>query len=86
MMFNQAQVYPTGMTTVTHERVRAAVQEASAHLSAIGYYKWDEEKKWTEAFLGDMLERAALSESEMQRFDKLFSKIEKIKIYKDGEK
>ena len=86
VMFNQAQVYPTGMTAVTHERVRAAVQEASAHLSAIGYYKWDEEKKWTEAFLGDMLERAALSESEMQRFDKLFSKIEKIKIYKDGEK
>ena len=31
----------------------------------------------------DTLERAGLSESEMQRFDKLFAKIEKIKVYKD---
>ena len=71
------------MNAVSHERVLEAVSSASTHLEAIGYYKWDEEKKWTENFLKDMLERAALSESEMQRFDKIFSKIEKIKIYKD---
>lgn len=84
VLFNRAQKYPTGMTAVSHERVEAAVREASSHLEAIGYYKWDEEKKWTESFLHDMLERSTLSESEMQRFDKLFRKIEKIKIYKDG--
>ncbi len=82
-LFNRAQKYPVGMNAVSHERVLEAVSNASTHLEAIGYYKWDEEKKWTENFLKDMLERAALSESEMQRFDKIFSKIEKIKIYKD---
>ncbi len=83
VLFNQAQVYPTGMTAVSHERIASAVVQASGHLDAIGYYKWDEERKWTESFLRDTLERAGLSESEMQRFDKLFAKIEKIKIYKD---
>lgn len=83
VLFNQAQVYPTGMTAVSHERIASAVAQASGHLDAIGYYKWDEERKWTESFLRDTLERAGLSESEMQRFDKLFAKIEKIKVYKD---
>ena len=83
VLFNQAQVYPTGMTAVSHERIASAVVQASGHLDAIGYYKWDEERKWTESFLRDTLERAGLSESEMQRFDKLFAKIEKIKVYKD---
>lgn len=82
-LFTKAQIYPQGMTAVTHERVRQAVDDASSHLSAIGYYKWDEERKWTENFLKDLLERAALSESEMQRFDKLFAKIENIKIHKE---
>lgn len=83
VLFNRAQLYPTGMNAVTHERVLKAVGEASGHLEAIGYYKWDEERKWTESFLRDMLERSGLSEGEMQRFDKLFAKIERIKIYKD---
>ena len=83
VLFNRAQLYPTGMNAVTHERVLKAVSEASGHLEAIGYYKWDEERKWTESFLRDMLERSGLSEGEMQRFDKLFAKIERIKIYKD---
>ncbi len=85
-LFTQAQIYPQGMTAVTHERVLKAVEEASGHLSAIGYYKWDEERKWMENFLKDLLERAALSEREMQRFDKLFAKIENIKIHKEGMK
>ena len=83
-LFTKAQIYPQGMNAVTHERVRQAVDDASSHLNAIGYYKWDEERKWTENFLKDLLERAGLSESEMQRFDKLFAKIENIKIHKEG--
>ena len=35
-LFTKAQIYPQGMTAVTHERVRQAVDDASSHLSAKG--------------------------------------------------
>ena len=52
------------------------------HLDAIGYYKWDEETKWTKQLLSDIIERAGLAESEMQRFEKIFRKMENIVKYK----
>lgn len=84
VLFMRAQAYPTGMNAVSHERIAGAVEEASDHLAAIGYFKWDEERKWTSSFLRDMLERAGLSESEMQRFDKIWRKVEQIKIHKES--
>ena len=83
VLFNKAQLYPTGMTPVSHERIAHAVDGASASLDSIGYYKWDEERKWMKSFLRDMLERAALGEGEIQRFEKLFDKIGKIKLHKE---
>ncbi len=82
-LFQNAQVYPQGMTAVSHERVEKASEEACTHLRNIGYFKWDEEEKWMLQFFKDTLEKATLSESEMQRFEKLFAKIESIKVYKD---
>ena len=61
-----------------------AGDEMVGHLERISYFKWDEEKKWTKQLLEDIIERAGLSESELQRFEKIFRKVEKIKIYKDG--
>ena len=43
------------------------------------------EKKWTEQFLSDVIERAALSESELQRFEKIFTKTESIVKFKNQE-
>ncbi len=84
-LFIKAQVYPVGMSAVSHERIADASEKAVSSLENIGYFKWDEEKKWTLQFLKDSLEKTGLSESELQRFEKLFTKIEKIKIHK-GEK
>ena len=47
--------------------------------------KWDEEEKWTRQFLSDLVERAGLSESEMQRFEKIFRKTENIVKFKSRE-
>ncbi len=82
-LFTGGMEYKTGLVAVTKERIDRAVDEMSKHLSQIGYYKWDEEKKWTEQFLSDMVERAALSESELQRLEKIFRKTESIVKYKD---
>ena len=77
--------YRSGMTAVTKERIDRSVEEMSHNLTEIGYYKWDEEKKWTEQFLSDLIERAALSESELQRLEKIFRKTESIVKFKDKE-
>lgn len=81
-LFTKSLPYKQGMVAVEKERIDKGVDEISSHLSAIGYYKWDEEEKWTKQFLADMIERAGLSESEMQRFEKIFRKSEAIARYK----
>ncbi len=84
-LFTGGMEYKPGMVAVTKERIQKSVDGMSHNLSEIGYYKWDEEKKWTEQFLLDLIERAGLSESELQRFEKIFRKTESIVKYKDRE-
>ena len=84
-LFTGGMEYKPGMVAVTKERIQKSVEGMSHNLSEIGYYKWDEEKKWTEQFLLDLIERAGLSESELQRFEKIFRKTESIVKYKDRE-
>ena len=81
-LFLASSPYKAGMTAVDHVRIEKAVDEMSSHLDAIGYYKWEEEAKWTRQFLNDLIERAGLSESELQRLEKIFRKTEQIKLYK----
>lgn len=82
-LFTGNMEYKAGMIAVNKGRINKAVDDMSSHLSSIGYYKWDEEKKWTEQLLSDVIERAGLSESELQRFEKIFSKTESIVKFKD---
>ena len=84
-LFTGNMEYRTGLVAVEKSRIERAVEGMSGHLEAIGYYKWDEEKKWTEQFLSDLVERAALSESELQRLEKIFTKTESIVKFKDKE-
>lgn len=84
-LFSASLEFKPGKSVVSHERIHEAAAKACRSLDAIGYFKWDEEEKWTDRFLSDTLEKAGLSESELQRFEKLFFKIEKIKIHKEKE-
>ena len=85
-LYTRSLPYKQGMIAVPKERIESSVEDISSHLSAIGYYKWDEEEKWTRQFLADMIERAGLSESELQRFEKIFRKSEAIAKYNREEK
>lgn len=85
-LFLASKPYKEGLVAVGHERTLKAGKEMVEHLDNISYFKWDEEKKWTEQLLEDIIERAGLSESELQRFEKIFRKVEKIKIYRSREK
>ena len=83
-LFLASKPYKDGLVAVNHERIGKAGCEMVEHLDAISYFKWDEEKKWTRQLLEDIVERAGLSESELQRFEKILRKVEKIKIYRDS--
>ncbi len=81
-LFQHSLPYKQGMVAIDKMRIQKGVDEISSHLDAIGYYKWDEETKWTKQLLSDIIERAGLAESEMQRFEKIFRKMENIVKYK----
>ncbi len=81
-LFQHSLPYKQGMVAIDKKRIQKGVDEISSHLDAIGYYKWDEETKWTKQLLSDIIERAGLAESEMQRFEKIFRKMENIVKYK----
>jgi RNA methyltransferase, TrmH family, group 1 len=82
-LFKSSLEYKPGMNAVTKERVALAADKCTAALDGIGYFKWDEERKWGRQLIEDTMERATLSESEIQRIEKLFTKIALIKIHKE---
>ncbi len=82
-LFKGAGKYPAGMKAISHERIKSGTEDMISHLGNIGYFKLADERKWTEQLLKDIVERAALSESEMQRFEKIFRKTELIARHKE---
>lgn len=63
---------------VTVSRVSNAVENCKAALEELGYFKNDEERTFTSEFLSDILTRAAMTEGEVKRIEKIFTKTSKI--------
>ena len=81
-LFRNALPFRQGMTAITHQRIEQGAEEMISHLDGIGYFKLADERKWTLQLVKDIIERAGLSESEMQRFEKIFRKAELIARHK----
>ncbi len=76
---------------VNISRISQAVDNCKAALEALGYFKNNEERAFTAEFLSDLLTRAALTEGEVKRIEKIFCKTSKIATHavkkeKDDEK
>ncbi|MFA6844492.1 MAG: RNA methyltransferase [Sphaerochaetaceae bacterium] len=84
-LFNNLKPYPIGLVPVSQERCGEASQRAIRAMESINYFKLDQEKVWTERFLRDVFERAHLCESEMQKMEKIFTKMSTMVKYKDKE-
>ena len=67
-----------GCNIVSTSRVAKAVDTCKASLEELGYFKNDEERAFTSEFLSDIFTRAALTEGEVQRLEKIFTKTSKI--------
>ena len=81
-LFDTIKTYPVEANPVTQQRCEEAALKASDALGSIGYFKLAQEKLWTFRFLRDVFVRSALTESEIQKMEKVFVKMSKIKAHK----
>lgn len=82
-LFQKLKKYPSGGNIVNHERVTQASDVCINALDSIGYFKSSDERTYTREFLRDQFSRSALTEGEVQRFEKIFVKTSKIIEHKD---
>lgn len=82
-IFKNNNKYKDERIGVNKERVECAKNNISSSLENIGYYKRDDEKKWTEIFISNIIERAMMSEREVKKLEDIFEKAEKISRFKE---
>lgn len=73
-LFSNLKKFPSGGNIVNLERVNAGAKKCFDALEELGYFKSDEERAYTLEFLKDQFARCAMTESEIKRFEKIFTK------------
>lgn len=81
-LFQKMKKYPAGGNIVTTERVGKAADVCIEALDKIGYFKIDDERVFTREFLCDQFARSSMTESEVRRMEKIFTKASSISRYK----
>ncbi|MGB4408073.1 MAG: RNA methyltransferase [Sphaerochaeta sp.] len=82
-LFDKIKIWPVQAVPVKQERCEEAAVTATTAMDEIGYFKQSHEKLWTFRFLRDVFVRSALTESEIQKMEKVFVKMCKIKAHKE---
>ena len=83
-LFTGLSPYAGQSNIVPSKRIEDAVSSCISALEDIGYFKNTDEKAFTGEFLSSVLERAGLTEGEVQRVEKIFSKTAKITKHKES--
>lgn len=81
-LFLKLKKYPSGGNIVCEERINKAATLCISKLQEIGYFKVEDEVAFTREFLKDQMARASMTEGEVKRFEKIFSKATAISKYK----
>lgn len=84
-LFNAYDERKRGYLPITQERVTAMIGSISADITRIGLFKRTGRTE-NDRFLTEILSRAALSEGEAQRIEKLFHRMAYVKSADDGDK
>ncbi len=84
-LFDTIKTYPVEANPVTQARCEKAALASCEALDGIGYFKLAQEQLWTFRFLRDVFVRAGLTESEIQKMEKVFVKMSRIKAFKESE-
>ncbi len=81
-LFQRLRPYANQSNVVSSKRTDEASSLCIKELEAIGYFKNDDERAFTKEFLTSILQRAGMTEGEVQRFEKIFTKTHKIAMHK----
>ncbi|MCQ2397933.1 MAG: RNA methyltransferase [Sphaerochaetaceae bacterium] len=81
-LFQKLKRYPSGGNAVSQDRCRAASEKCVEALEQIGYFKVENEKNFTAEYLSDMFARCSMTEGEIRRFEKIFSKTSQISRFR----
>ncbi len=82
-LFQNLRPYSGQTNVVASSRIETATTRCIEDLDGIGYFKNDDERAFTKEFLGSIMERAGMTEGEVQRMEKIFSKTNKIAKHKE---
>ncbi len=82
-LFDTLKTWPIQAVPVEQARCEQAAATATSAMGDIGYFKQGHEKLWTYRFLRDVFVRASLTESEIQKMEKVFVKMSTIKAHKE---
>jgi len=82
-LFQHLRPYAGETMVVPSSRIDIAVSSCVSDLTEMGYFKNDIETEHTRLFLTSVLERAGLSEGEVQKVEKIFSKTRSIALHKN---
>lgn len=82
-LFQKLKKYQSGGNAVSLERINLASEQCINALDSVGYFNVDEERIFTREFLANQFARCSMTESEVQRFEKIFTKAAKIIWYKN---
>ena len=82
-LFDTIKTWAVEAVPVEQARCEQVAANATTAMDGIGYFKQAHEKLWTYRFLRDVFVRASLSESEVQKMEKVFVKMSKIKAHKE---
>ena len=80
-LFSKLNQYAGTDNVVNIDRVFRATQTCVSSLESIGYFKNADEKSFTTEFLSNILARASMTEGEIQRIEKIFTKTKNISKY-----
>lgn len=83
-LYDTIKTWAVEAVPVDQARCEQAAANATTAMDEIGYFKQAHEKLWTYRFLRDVFVRASLSESEIQKMEKVFEKMSKIRAHKES--
>ena len=84
-LFQNLRPYRGQTNVVASARIEQATASCIENLDEMGYFKNDDERSFTREFLGSIMERAGMTEGEVQRMEKIFSKTYKIAKHKEND-
>ena len=83
-LYQHLRPYSGQTNVVPSERVQKAAKLCIENLEDLGYFKNSDEIAFTQEFLSSIMERAGMTEGEVQKMEKIFTKTNKIAKHKES--